>query len=121
MKEKTPMLYTGLSFMIVWVIQFLTFIAGDCSPSFLPLIGSSKLPNILIASILGAALGFGTFSIFMSDGSYNPLHATGTTATVTGGTSTNCNTGRCKPEQPGDENTFVAELYKDGQLVTGNI
>jgi hypothetical protein len=111
----------GTMFFAVWVTQFLTFITGDCISSYYPIIGNVTVLNVLIATVLGGLIGFATYLMFSEDLSYNPLNTSGVNTTVKkdGGLT---RVGHSYPEQSGgDENTFVAELYKDGQLVTDTL
>ena len=143
----TPRPWKGtlLAFSIVFTAQVTTFLLGDCSSSYKP-IGGSVLINLIISTVLGIAIGAISFASTFSNPSYNPYNLPGGSASsATGQTGGNppahlstCPdgsvpvNGKCPygpkktahsyPVQDGgDENTFVAELYKNGQLVTESI
>jgi len=129
-----------LAFGLIWLAQFATFIMGDCSVSYKPLFSGSVLINIIISTVIGIAIGAISFGGASTNPSLNPYNLPG--GSTNGGSGglvptklSKCpdgsvpidgkcpyKTGHSYPVQDGgDENTFVAELYKNGQLVTQSI
>lgn len=150
----------GLFFSIVYAVQLLAFMNGECAASYIPPFGGI-LGSIIISSVLGIAIGsiswaatgratqFSPFNIPLG----SPSGASGSTcmpgeSRVANGCKENftehfsdkklrCDPGYAEVQgacveatttgghsqqvQGGDENTFVAELYKNGRLVTDSI
>jgi len=124
----------GLFFSIVYLVQLLAFMNGECAASYIPPFGGI-VGSILISTVLGILIGtiswastgkqtkFSPFNIPLGSPSgasgstclpgYREVQGACVEATTTGGHS--------QQVQGGDENTFVAELYKNGQLVTDSI
>jgi len=131
-----PWTSTLLAFGIVWIAQFGTFIFGECSMSYKPVYGS-VLINILLSTLAGIIIGAISFASASGNASLNPYNLPGSNNGQghTQGRLSKCpdgsvpidgrcpyRTGHSQPVQGGgDENTFVAELYKNGQLVTDSI
>lgn len=134
-----PSTSTLLAFGIVWIAQFGTFVFGECSMSYKPLFGS-VLINILLSTLAGIVIGAISFGSASGNIRLNPYNLPGGTASgaVPGNPPAHLSkcsdgsvpidgkcpykTGHSQPVQGGgDENTFVAELYKNGQLVTDSI
>jgi hypothetical protein len=133
-----PSSSTLLAFGIVWIAQFGTFIFGECSLSYKPLFGS-VLFNILLSTLAGVIIGAISFGSASGNASLNPYNLPGASPSAATGRrpatlskcpdgsvpiNGNCpyKIGHSQPVQDGgDENTFVAELYKNGQLVTDSI
>jgi hypothetical protein len=106
--------------------------------SYKPLFGS-VLINILLSTLAGIIIGAISFASASGNASLNPYNLPGGSSGATGGPPpahlSKCpdgsvpidgrcpyRTGHSQPVQGGgDENTFVAELYKNGQLVTDSI
>lgn len=129
-KSSTPLL---LSFTVVLVLQSITFVAGECLASYIPPFGSSLL-IFLIPVLLGLAIGSISFAATGQRSNYNPFNiplsspaaavpsCPDGSAPVNGACQYKGGSGHSQPVQAGgDENTFVAELYKNGQLVTQSI
>ena len=132
-----------IGFINVLVVQLTAFALGGCSASYIPLLGNSTI-NIFLAIVIGFATALITYlSTSLAGGlKYDPF-PTSTTAGGAGGTTGGANqthlskcpdgsvpidgncpyktAGTSQAVQGGDENTFVAELYKNGQLVTDSI
>jgi len=125
-----------IGFISVLVIQLMAFTLGSCSSSYKPLFGNTII-NIFLAIVIGFITALIAYlSTSLAGGlKYDPF-PTSTTAGGAGGTGGNSNDGGTTGE--GDkkhkhhgygtsqavqdtENTFVAELYKNGQLVTDSI
>jgi len=133
-------------FIGVLIFQNMAFLLGSCSASYMLLFGSVQI-NIFLAIVIGFATALITYlSTSLAGGlKYDPF-PTSTTAGGAGGTGGttgganqthlskcpdgsvpidgNCpykTAGTSQAVQGGDENTFVAELYKNGQLVTDSI
>jgi hypothetical protein len=148
----------AMMFSIVYTVQLLAFMNGECSASYIPPFGGI-IGSILISTVLGIVIGsiswaatgkapnLSPFNIplgspsaasgcmpgenrvangcreafteqFSSkklrcDPGYAEVQGVCVEATTTGGHS--------QQVQGGDENTFVAELYKNGRLVTDSI
>jgi hypothetical protein len=138
-----PSTSTLLAFGIVWIAQFGTFIFGECAMSYKPLFGS-VLINILLSTLAGIVIGAISFGSASGNIRLNPYNLPGGTASGAAPGAAPGNppahlskcpdgsvpidgrcpyrTGHSQPVQDGgDENTFVAELYKNGQLVTDSI
>jgi hypothetical protein len=146
-KTGTSTLPLGSVFGVMLIIQLSTFaLSGHCPNFYIPL--GNILVNIIAALAVGAIVGAITFGFTLLSGDeYNPFinnPTTGAAQTNTpsasgapgaGQQNKNCPPGqawagtRCHPivgtsgavQDGGDENTFVAELYKNGQLVTEQI
>jgi hypothetical protein len=129
-KSSMPLL---ISFLVILVIQSIIFLAGECLSSYIPPFGSS-LMIFLIPVLLGLAIGGISFASTGQRSDLNPFNiplsspAAAVPTCPSGGAPVNgiCpNTGGSGYSQQvqggGDENTFVAELYKNGQLVTDSI
>jgi hypothetical protein len=133
-----PWTPTLLAFGIVWIAQFATFIFGECQLSYKPLFGS-VLFNILISTVFGIIFGAIAFASSFSNPRLSPYNIPSGPPAASGGpapaTLSKCPDGsvpidgKC-PYKPSSlssqqvqdtENTFVAELYKNGQLVTDSI
>lgn len=109
--------YMGLKFAAVLMIQFAVFVLGECNASYFPLFGASVLPNILVSIFIGMILSMIAFTASLNGGmEYNPLIEAGSTVR-----RRPAGAGHSYPVREGDENTFYAELYKDGQLVTDSL
>jgi hypothetical protein len=131
-----------LGFISVLVIQLMAFTLGSCSDSYKPLFGNTVI-NIFLAIVIGVATALITYlSTSLAGGlKYDPF-PTSTTAGGAGGNTGGSNQthlskcpdgsvpidGKCPYKTTGTsqavqdtENTFVAELYKNGQLVTDSI
>jgi len=121
------------TFGTILALQVVTFGFGECFASYQAPYGSSLL-IILMPILLGAAIGSISFAATGQQSRYNPFNiplSSPSAAIPTcpnGGSPLNgvCpNTGGSGHSQQvqggGDENTFVAELYKNGQLVTDSI
>lgn len=118
-----------ITFSVVLFIQLVSFNIGQCSDSYKPLLGrGGTIINIFVAIILGAIAALIAFlSTSIAGGlKYDPF-PTSTTAKSAepgpppGGTTGGNFTGGTSQKLSGDENVFVAELYKDGKLVTESI
>lgn len=114
-------------FGITLIVQLSSYLFGGCAQSYASIIGPGGLANVLIPIGLGIALGSITAgsAIAADKGHYNPFTPTTNGATGGGGLHNTLqappkdDSGHSQPVQDGgDENTFVAELYKNGQLVT---
>jgi hypothetical protein len=102
---------------------------GNCSSFYVPLGGQGMWANLLLSMFLGTIIGTALYSAYWSDGSKNPFW--GNPQSKNGSATKNNNpisTSNLVSEVPntssapsGDEQTFVAELYKNGQLVAENI
>jgi hypothetical protein len=124
-KTGTSTIPLGSVFGVMLIIQLSTFaLAGHCPNFYIPM--GNILVNILAAVAIGAAIGGITFAFTLLSGDeYNPFMNSASPASSTtpaqrpvGQTTV----GTSAPVQGGgDENTFVAELYKNGQLVTEQI
>jgi hypothetical protein len=151
----------AMMFSIVYAVQFLAFMNGECSASYIPPFGGI-LGSILISSLIGATIGTIAWASTGKSIQYSPFNiplgssaASGSTClpgetTIANGCrekftehfSSDGKKIRCDPGyiessgscveasttgghsqkvQDGDENTFVAELYRNGQLVTQSI
>lgn len=149
----------AMMFSIVYAVQFLAFMNGECSASYIPPYGGI-LGSILISTLLGAVVGTVAWASTGKAIQFSPFNiplgsASGASGCLPGETSiangcrekftehfTSGKKVRCDPGyiessgncveasttgghsqqvQGGDENTFVAELYKNGQLVTDSI
>jgi hypothetical protein len=135
----------GTVFGVMLIIQLSTFaLAGHCPNFYIPM--GNILVNIIAALGVGAIVGAITFGFTLLSGDeYNPFINNPTNGAAQTNTGRN-NSGagqqnkNCPPGQEwsgtrchtvvgssgavqggGDENTFVAELYKNGQLVTEQI
>jgi len=116
--------WTPIGFAAILVIQLIGFWIGGCTPSYYPIRGSMFI-NIAITAAIGSAIGAGMYGLIKNHyPAFAPYQAINST---TGGKfGSNAPLGNspasatCSAEQ-GDENTFVAELYKNGQLVTEKI
>jgi hypothetical protein len=116
-----PSTSTLLAFGIVWIAQFGTFIFGECSMSYRALFGS-VLFNIILSTVAGIIIGAISFASAQGNARLNPYNLPSGLPNASTGGSTLKNVGHSQPVQAGgDENTFVAELYKNGQLVTDSI
>lgn len=108
--------------VILMVIHLVATWFSGCSTSYFS-IGGSFTWNIVITIVTGFILGLSTYGIIKSGyPAYAPYQAInpsapssrwGATAPLGGPPAS----ATCSAE-PGDDNTFVAELYKNGQLVT---
>jgi len=115
-------------FGITLVAQLGAYYMGSCSQSYASIYGfPTGLVNVAIPIIIGALIGSITAgsAIAADKGHYNPFTPTTNGATGGGGLHNTLqappkdDSGHSQPVQDGgDENTFVAELYKNGQLVT---
>jgi hypothetical protein len=134
-----PSTSTLLAFGIVWIAQFGTFIFGECSMSYRPLFGS-VLINIILSTVAGIIIGAISFASAQGNASLNPYSLPGGSPSAATGGSVPAHLSKCpdgsipidgkcpyktghsqQAQGGGDENTFVAELYKNGQLVTDSI
>jgi len=113
-------------------VQIASFIAGDCAPYYQQLFGSIVF-NIVIAVVIGLAAGGITYASVKNMSSKNPFNLSVNSPGKGGGKivcDNNSDERTCKVEKftaetpkksieyEGDEATFVAEIYKNGQLVT---
>ena len=108
---------------IIWgattAVYLFVFYAGDCGSSFFP-IGGNVFVNLLITIILGmivSASAFGAAKAYNLN-PYMPNPTAPASAPAPGVQSPT--PGTSQPVQDG-ELTFVADLYKNGQLVTESI
>lgn len=124
----------GTMFGITLVAQLGAYYMGNCSQSYASIAGPGGLLNVLLPIILGGIIGAITAgsAIAADKGHYNPFIPTTNGATGGGGDGGGLHntlqappkndSGHSQPVQGGgDENTFVAELYKNGQLVTSTL
>jgi len=113
-------------FGITLGLQLTSYLMGGCYQSYASIAGPGGLLNIVIPIGLGALVGSVTAgSAIAADKShYNPFiptanGATGGDENKSSPSNDKLTSGHSQPVQGGgDENTFVAELYKNGQLVT---
>ena len=113
----------GSVFGVMLIIQLSTFALGGHCPNFYVPMGNI-LVNIIAALGIGSIVGAITFaSSLLAGDEYNPFVNNPTTgAAQTSSATPRPMVGTSAPVQGGgDENTFVAELYKNGQLVTEQI
>jgi hypothetical protein len=123
----------GTVFGIVLASQLASYYIGGCSQSYASIAGPGGLLNVAIPIVLGGIIGAITAGIAIAadKGHYNPFTPTVNGADGGSGGGGLHNTLQAPPKndsghsQPvqggGDENTFVAELYKNGQLVTSTL
>ena len=129
----------GTFFGITFVLQLTSYLFGGCAQSYASIAGPGGLLNVILPIVIGIILGPITAGSAMAadKGHYNPF--TPTMNGATGGSSgggggggeglhntlqapPKNDSGHSQPTQGGgDENTFVAELYKNGQLVTSTL
>jgi hypothetical protein len=120
-RNSAPLL---LWFSAILCIQLATFMFGECLASYTAPYNSTLLV-ILSPILVGIIIGAITFAAAKS--SQNPFNiplASPSAATGSPGASADASAGGGHSQQVqggGDENTFVAELYKNGQLVTDSI
>lgn len=111
-----------MSFGVILMLQLSSFFWADCAPSYIGMFGNVAT-GIFIATLLGGAIGAISWASVRGKGQFNPFIVQGASASggpppVTGPLAQNYS----QPVQGGgDENTFVAELYKNGELVTQTI
>jgi len=148
----------AMMFAIVYTVQLLAFMNGECSASYIPPFGGI-LGSILISTVLGIVIGSISWAATGKAASLSPFNiplgsASGASGCMPGESrvANGCREAftehfsdkklRCDPGyaevqgacveatttgghsqqvQGGDENTFVAELYKNGRLVTDSI
>jgi len=118
-------------FGITLVVQLSSYLMGGCSQSYASIAGPGGLLNVIIPIIIGVVLGSVTAGSAMatneSKAHYNPFTPTANGATGgglqgSGQPPPKDVSGHSQPVQDGgDENTFVAELYKNGELVTPSL
>jgi len=113
-----PFGYMALKFAAVLMVQFSVFVLGECNASYFPIFGEGTpvMFNILGSVFIGIILSMIAFTASLNGGmEYNPLIEAGSTVRRPRGP------GHTQQVRQGDENTFYAELYKDGQLVTDSL
>jgi hypothetical protein len=150
----------GLFFSIVYLVQLLAFMNGECAASYMPPFGGI-VGSILISTVLGILIGTISWASTGRAASLSPFNIPLGSPSAASGSSClpgenpiangciekftehfsskkiRCNPGYAEVQgacvettttgghsqqvQGGDENTFVAELYKNGQLVTDSI
>lgn len=117
---------------VVAAIQSLVLVyTGNCfdNYSFVTMFGipGGTAASILLGLALGVGIGgatgagFASLSFFKKGAASSPLviPATGTPSSPGVGSSTDPNVGTCSP--PNDQDQFVCEAYKNGELVTTTI
>jgi hypothetical protein len=105
-------------------LSFAQFALGGCSSFYMSIGGQGMWANFAIATGLGAAISAILYRSFSDDGNKNPFYSNrgpdlpfpdskklGSTQSVPIPPNTSS-------APSGDEQTFVAELYKNGELIT---
>jgi hypothetical protein len=128
--------YIYIAFVGILCIQVLSFTISGCSKSYVTIFSDYGIGlNMLASIILGVSVGVLVSAMFTPD-AFQPFgsdngkkwasvenfsllgpHRQPTLAGKNGPDDA----PTCSPPQGGDENTFVAELYKNGQLITEKI
>jgi len=129
----------------IYAIEIIAFYASACIPSYVPLFGNFSY-NLILTTIIGAGIGAAAYAFVVHvSPSLSPFQQY---ANLTQGVQENFTpkagfsfvgphaptaatqkpTARSEPttcavasNEVGDENTYVAEIYKNGQLVTEKI
>jgi hypothetical protein len=107
-------------------LSFAQFAFGRCSSYYMSLGGQGMWANLLVSSALGTIMGSSLYGAFWTNASKNPFYgnpySNAGTSGVTKSQVSATNPVPMTTEAPsGEEQTFVAELYKNGQLVTEDI
>ena len=124
--------YIYIVFMGILIAQLLSFYVSGCWKSYSNIVKDQSWVNIVVTIIMGIVIGLiiaattsRAYQPFYSDWNINEVYKEGFTSML-GPHAQPPIQGKndaptCSQPQQGDENTFVAELYKNGQLVTDKI
>jgi hypothetical protein len=117
--------------LITLTMQVMSFYAGGCRESYFPLFGST-VNNLLGAILFGCIIGGLSFLLvsgplpqYQPFQGFKPGVVPGTTPSNgkgygSTGPASEPNSATCSAD-PGDDNAYVATLYKNGQEVTANL
>lgn len=103
-------------------LSFAQFALGGCSSFYMSIAGQGMWANFALATGLGAAISGMLYGGFVNDGTKNPFYSNRSSVPSDAKKLSSTPLAPTPPNTSsapsGDEQTFVAELYKNGELIT---